>query len=164
MTQELPKETAARGRHTAALTAKRSSHTMKGKTSSTPKGKKLNLETYKYHALADYPKTIRMFGTVDNYNTQIICSLLSLGLQLTRWVAGRTRASVRQEVLFQDEQKQCNAPDRKAYKVRGYHPVHRCQGPIKSQGSCTATIGNRRNSSHVTGGPPPHCRLGALVL
>jgi len=58
MTQELPKETAACGRCTAALTAKWSSRTMKGKTSSTPKGKKLNLETYKYHALADYPETI----------------------------------------------------------------------------------------------------------
>ena len=163
-TQELPKETAARGRRTAALTAKQGSRSTKGKTSAAPKGKKLNLETYKYHALADYPETIRMFGTADNYNTQIVCSLLSLGLQLTRWVAGRTRASARQEVLFQDEQKQCNAPDRKAYEARGYHPVHRCQGPIKSQGSCTAASGNRRNSSHVAGGPPPCCRLRALTL
>jgi hypothetical protein len=56
-----------------ALTAKRSSHSTKGKTSAAPKGKKLNLETYKYHALADYPETIRMFRMADNYNTQIIC-------------------------------------------------------------------------------------------
>ena len=72
VTQELPKETAARGRRTVALTAKRSSHSTKGKTSAAPKGKKLNLQTYKYHALADYPETIRMFGTADNYNTQIV--------------------------------------------------------------------------------------------
>ena len=164
MTEELPKETAARRRHTAALTVKWSSRTTKGKTSSTPKGKKLNLETYKYHTLADYPETIQMFRMADNYNTQIVCSLLSLGLQLTRWVAGRTRASACQEVLFQDEQKQRNTPDRKAYEVRGYHLVHCCQGPIKSQGSCTAVSGNQRNSSHVARGPPPRCRLGALAL
>jgi len=58
MTQELPKETAARGRCTAALTAKWGSRTTKGKTSAAPKGKKFNLETYKYHMLADYPKMI----------------------------------------------------------------------------------------------------------
>jgi hypothetical protein len=58
MTQELPKETVAHGQCTAALTAKRGSRTTKGKTSATPKGKKFNLETYKYHMLADYPKMI----------------------------------------------------------------------------------------------------------
>jgi hypothetical protein len=42
----------------AALTMKQGSHSTKGKTSAAPKGKKLNLETYKYHTLADYPKTI----------------------------------------------------------------------------------------------------------
>jgi hypothetical protein len=75
MTQELPKETAARGQCTVALTAKWGSHTTKGKTSATPKGKKFNLETYKYHALADYPKMIQMFGMADNYNMQIVCPL-----------------------------------------------------------------------------------------
>jgi len=65
--QELPKETAACGWCMAALTAKQGSHSTKGKTSAAPKGKKLNLETYKYHTLADYPKTIRMFRTADNY-------------------------------------------------------------------------------------------------
>jgi len=32
---------------------------------------------YKYHTLADYPKTIRMFGTADNYNMQIVCPSFS---------------------------------------------------------------------------------------
>ena len=36
------------------------------------KHKKLNLETYKYHALADYLETIRRYGTTDNYNMQIV--------------------------------------------------------------------------------------------
>jgi hypothetical protein len=72
MTQELPKETAARGRRTAALAGKDKTRTAKGKSNSTPKSKTLNLATYKYHALSDYPDTIRRFGTTDNYNTQIV--------------------------------------------------------------------------------------------
>jgi hypothetical protein len=72
MTQELPKETAARGRRTAALAAKGSTRAGKEKASMGQKRKKLNLETYKYHALADYPETIRRYGTTDNYNTQIV--------------------------------------------------------------------------------------------
>jgi hypothetical protein len=35
-----------------------------------PKFKKLNLETYKYHALGDYPNMIRRMGTTDNFSTQ----------------------------------------------------------------------------------------------
>jgi hypothetical protein len=34
------------------------------------KHKSLNLQTYKYHALGDYPNTIRRMGTTDNYSTQ----------------------------------------------------------------------------------------------
>jgi hypothetical protein len=30
----------------------------------------LNLETYTYHAMGDYVKTIRTFGTTDSYSTQ----------------------------------------------------------------------------------------------
>ena len=36
------------------------------------KVKHLNLTTYKYHALADYPNTIRRYGTTDNYTTQTV--------------------------------------------------------------------------------------------
>ena len=75
MTQELPKETVAHGQCTAALTAKRGCCTTKGKTSATFKGKKFNLETYKYYTLTDYPETIQMFGMADNYNMQIVCPL-----------------------------------------------------------------------------------------
>ena len=34
--------------------------------------KKLNLSTYKLHALADYVHTIRLFGTTDSYSTQTV--------------------------------------------------------------------------------------------
>jgi len=42
----------------------------KKKKKSTPK--KLNLSTYKYHALGDYPDQIASFGTTDNSSTQTV--------------------------------------------------------------------------------------------
>jgi hypothetical protein len=58
ITVELPKEAEAHGRCTAALTAKGHSRQVKKKASTSLKQKKFNLATYKYHALADYAKTI----------------------------------------------------------------------------------------------------------
>ena len=60
----------------AALAAKGSGSVASAdsQANADPKRKKLNLQTYKYHALADYPGTIRRFGTTDNYNTQTVCS------------------------------------------------------------------------------------------
>ena len=75
-TRELKKEVAARGRRKAALAAKGDTRAAKGKEATNPKPKKLNLATYKYHALADYAETIRRFGPTDNYNTQIVGSVL----------------------------------------------------------------------------------------
>ena len=34
--------------------------------------KTFNLTTFKLHSLGDYVKTIKMFGTTDSYNTQIV--------------------------------------------------------------------------------------------
>lgn len=69
-TTELPQESAARMRHHAALIAKgpRSAR----QPSSMPTIMKLNLSTYKYHALGDYPNTIRQFGTTNSYSTQMV--------------------------------------------------------------------------------------------
>jgi len=36
------------------------------------KRKRLNLNTYKFHALGDYVATIRLFGTTDSYSTQVV--------------------------------------------------------------------------------------------
>ena len=36
------------------------------------KKKELNLNTYKFHALADYIATIRLFGTTDSYSTLLV--------------------------------------------------------------------------------------------
>lgn len=68
---ELPQEHAVRGRRKAALAAKQG----QAVPVSQPKHKTLNLTTYKYHALADYPSTIRQYGTTDSYSTQLVSVL-----------------------------------------------------------------------------------------
>lgn len=55
------------GRHTDD--SKKQDHT-------PPKPKILNLFTYKFHALGDYVRTIRLFGTTDSYSTQIVCFII----------------------------------------------------------------------------------------
>ncbi|KAJ3755244.1 hypothetical protein EV360DRAFT_86085 [Lentinula raphanica] len=59
-TRLLPREVAARARRKAN----------NGSDTDTPR-KLFNLNTYKFHALGDYPWTIRTFGTTDSYSTQL---------------------------------------------------------------------------------------------
>ena len=72
-TTELPKEMATRGRREAAL-AKNSDTPKASKKRRTSLRKELNLSTYKYHALGDYPDLIARFGTTDNASTQMVRS------------------------------------------------------------------------------------------
>lgn len=62
-TKELPRERAA---HIQRAANAPGSATPGG----GPKAKGFNLNTYKLHALGDYPQTIRERGTTDNYTTQ----------------------------------------------------------------------------------------------
>jgi len=75
-TQDTPREAGARARRqavTAAEGGKRLTKSQKGKEPAVKrKRREFNLNTYKYHALADYPSTIRHFGTIDNYSTQSV--------------------------------------------------------------------------------------------
>ena len=73
-TIELPQESASHAQRHAALVAKDPQHATghRNATISTPKIKKLNLSTYKYHALGDCPDTIRWYGTTDSYSTQTV--------------------------------------------------------------------------------------------
>jgi hypothetical protein len=41
-------------------------------TEDEPLKKNFNLQTYKYHSLGDYVKTIRQFGTTDSYSTTTV--------------------------------------------------------------------------------------------
>ncbi|KAG2029778.1 hypothetical protein BDR03DRAFT_1017973 [Suillus americanus] len=71
--QTLPHKYATRGRREAALASKLPGADLKGKGKAVPSGpkhKRLNLKTYKYHALGDYPDTIRQFGTTNSFSTQ----------------------------------------------------------------------------------------------
>jgi hypothetical protein len=61
-TTELPKERSARIR--------RESKNKGSASSGGPKVKLLSLKTIKFHAIGDYPKTIRERGTTDNYTSQ----------------------------------------------------------------------------------------------
>ena len=72
---ELPKEKGARQR------------SGKGKEKAAPCGtsgkkpKSLNLLTYKWHALGDYVRTIRLFGGTDGFSTQVVHLLFTLTIQ-----------------------------------------------------------------------------------
>jgi hypothetical protein len=79
---ELPKEKAARQRRAA----QRSEANGSLPQSDGPRTKKFNLGTYKFHAMGDYVRTIKLFGTTDSFTTQIVRSVyfhiahLTLGL------------------------------------------------------------------------------------
>lgn len=67
-TVELPKEKAARHRKLA----QRSETNTTSSESSGARRKTFNLTTYKFHAMGDYVKTIRLFGCTDSFTTQMV--------------------------------------------------------------------------------------------
>src|SRR5580765_2191770 len=69
-TFKLPKEKEARNRRHNSGKGKG-----KEKSSAFESGKKsklLNLFTYKWHALGDYVRSIRLFGPTDGFSTQVV--------------------------------------------------------------------------------------------
>ncbi|KAF7323811.1 hypothetical protein MKEN_00602400 [Mycena kentingensis (nom. inval.)] len=71
-TYELPHEQAARARAAAAKATQRAaSGKPAAPAQTTCRAKPLNLETYKYHCLPDYPDAIIEIGTTDSYSTSI---------------------------------------------------------------------------------------------
>jgi hypothetical protein len=67
-TVELPKEKAARQRR---LAQRAETHNATPESTGA-RAKKFNLNTYKFHAMGDYMRTIRFFGTTDSFTTQIV--------------------------------------------------------------------------------------------
>jgi hypothetical protein len=68
-TRELERERAARQRRQEKSTP----NTVPGSSKlcgNARKPKKLNLRTYKHHALGDYVEAIKRYGTTDSYSTQ----------------------------------------------------------------------------------------------
>lgn len=70
-TKELQREIAACARR-ASQRPPTAVDTNRPANKSIGREKKFNLNTYKYHSLADYPDMIRQFGTSDSYNTEIV--------------------------------------------------------------------------------------------
>lgn len=70
-TQLLPREADAKARRKAKK-KKTDSQNRNKIADSEPRRKLFNLNTYKFHALGDYPWTIRTFGTTDSYSTQLV--------------------------------------------------------------------------------------------
>ena len=73
-TTDLPREQAARARRQAAKeSTKKMGGSSKKKASSGATHRFFNLLTYKLHALGDYFWAILMYGSTDNYSTQVVC-------------------------------------------------------------------------------------------
>ena len=73
-TRELQREQNARERRRKKSVATAEPGSSKPKAqklgNSARQPKELNLRTYKFHSLGDYPDMIRRFGTIDSYSTQ----------------------------------------------------------------------------------------------
>lgn len=88
-TVELPKERAARERRVAR---ERSGLDNPDAGNCGRKFKKFNLNTYKFHAMGDYVRSIRLFGTTDSFTTQIVRESLSYFLISIDFGLGRVGA------------------------------------------------------------------------
>lgn len=66
------------------------------------KKKKLNLNTYKFHALGDYVATIRLFRTTDSYSTQLVSNIFWIAAtNIETWpLTGGTRPPSCQATLW----------------------------------------------------------------
>ena len=100
-TFELPKETEAR---------KRRQNSGKGKeraaagNASGKKSKSLNLFTYKWHALGDYVRAIRLFGPTDGFSTQVVRSFFPMYLSYSRFLVNRVNSLTKLSSACTDRQ------------------------------------------------------------
>ncbi|KAG2336863.1 hypothetical protein BDR05DRAFT_896181, partial [Suillus weaverae] len=79
VTQELPKEVAARWCHKPAYSKNGKSKSQPKKTASDAHWTRLfNMSTYKLRALRDHVKSIWLFGTTDNFSMQVVSSFHNL--------------------------------------------------------------------------------------
>lgn len=76
-TYDLPQESAARSRRRGQRSGKGKQKENDSRSrGSASKQRTFNMSTYKLHALGDYVKSIWLFGTTDNYTTQVVCLLV----------------------------------------------------------------------------------------
>jgi hypothetical protein len=80
-TTEMPHKYAARGKQKSKLASQNLNSNLVNEVMSGPKRKRLNLNTYKYHALGDCTDTIQQFGTIDSFSTQPVSFNLILHIE-----------------------------------------------------------------------------------
>ena len=94
VTKELPREAVARQRRQAQQSRTHSQGITAAPShpAQTRQPKVFNLQTYKLHALADYPSQIKMYGTTDSYSTQSVSTVVDHAqcLEINSIHSGRT--------------------------------------------------------------------------
>ena len=88
VTFELPKETGARNRRQNSGKGKEKA----AAGNASGKKKSLNLFTYKWHALGDYVRAIRLFGPTDGFSTQVVSNFFSMDLSSSRFLVDRVNS------------------------------------------------------------------------
>lgn len=94
-TRELRREAEARQRRLAKKVGKASSKSSNSQARGRSK-KEYQLQTYKFHVLGDYVKTIRDYGTTDSYSSQSVsvsCTFHLFYFDNLLTSVGRTRTS-----------------------------------------------------------------------
>ena len=75
-TADLPRERAAQARRQAAKDSVKGDRNSSRKKVPGTTCRFFNLLTYKLHSLGDYLWAILMYGSTDNYSTQVVCALI----------------------------------------------------------------------------------------
>ena len=119
-TTELAREVEARNRRNARKkNTKAPNQSRKVKT--------FNLLTYKFHALGDYVRTIRMFGATDSFSTQLVCAgpyaYVSQIHQSPNSALGRNCASCCETLVWSNQQAHCDKADRSMIPLNGGCPA-----------------------------------------
>jgi hypothetical protein len=91
-TFELPKETGARKRRQKSGKGKEKAA---ADNTSERKPQSLNLFTYKWHALGDYVRTIRLFGGTDGFSTQVVSNIYFTYLIFSQVLATRVNLLIK---------------------------------------------------------------------
>ncbi|EIW80114.1 hypothetical protein CONPUDRAFT_58371, partial [Coniophora puteana RWD-64-598 SS2] len=71
-TRKIPSETSAHGHRAVTKIANLKGKARKTNVAQSSKRKVLNFDTYKYHSLGNTVKSIRHYGTMDNYNSLLV--------------------------------------------------------------------------------------------
>jgi hypothetical protein len=118
-TTELAREVEAQNRRNARKTSVKAPNQSR-------KLKTLNLLTYKFHALGDYVRTIRMFGTTDSFSTQPVCGPYASASQVHQSpnsTLGRNCTSRCETVVWSNQQAHCDKADSSTIPSNGGCPA-----------------------------------------